>query len=210
MTNLVIDLILPCNIIFSFMIKFSSKIAQDFMVILIISILIQVFCVILGSVLYNKCSVKRKKCLRYATICSNAGFLGNPIAQGVYGMMGLTLASIYLIPQRIMMWSEGVSVFTEAPTKKEMLKKIFSLFVCAMMCLISTNLVFADGTVDIHGTYSIHVGGYDWGSATDNKKAENNPSQAIKTGDTAHGEIYAMIMMLAAAGYVFFKQRKEA
>ena len=81
MTNLVIDLILPCNIIFSFMIKFSSKIAQDFMVILIISILIQVFCVILGSVLYNKCSVKRKKCLRYATICSNAGFLGNPIAQ---------------------------------------------------------------------------------------------------------------------------------
>ena len=53
-------------------------------------------------------------------------------------------------------------------------------------------------------------GGYDWGSATDNKKAENNPSQAIKTGDTAHGEIYAMIMMFAAAGYVFFKQRKEA
>lgn len=91
-----------------------------------------------------------------------------------------------------------------------MLKKIFSLFVCAMMCLISTNLVFADGTVDIHGTYSIHIGGYDWGSATDNKKAENNPSQAIKTGDTAHGEIYAMIMMFAAAGYVFFKQRKRS
>ena len=97
MTNLVIDLILPCNIIYSFMIKFSSKIAQDFVVILVISILIQVFCVILGGVLYNKCSVKRKKCLRYATICSNAGFLGNPIAQGVFGMMGLTLASIYLM-----------------------------------------------------------------------------------------------------------------
>ena len=41
MTNLVIDLILPCNIIYSFMIKFSSKIAQDFVVILVISILIQ-------------------------------------------------------------------------------------------------------------------------------------------------------------------------
>lgn len=45
---------------------------------------------------------------------------------------------------------------------------------------------------------------------TDNKKAKNNPSQAVKTGDTAHGEIYAMTMMFAAAGYVFFKQRKEA
>ena len=140
MTNLVIDLILPCNIIYSFMIKFSSKIAQDFVVILVISILIQVFCVILGGVLYNKCSVKRKKCLRYATICSNAGFLGNPIAQGVFGMMGLTLASIYLIPQRIMMWSEGVSVFTEAPTKKEMLKKIFT-HPCIIACEIGIVLV---------------------------------------------------------------------
>ena len=140
MTNLVIDLILPCNIIYSFMIKFSSKIAQDFVVILVISILIQVFCVILGGVLYNKCSVKRKKCLRYATICSNAGFLGNPIAQGVFGMMGLTLASIYLIPQRIMMWSEGVSVFTEAPTKKEMLKKIFT-HPCIIACEIGIVLM---------------------------------------------------------------------
>lgn len=61
MTNLVIDLILPCNIIYSFMIKFSSKIAQDFVVILVISILIQVFCVILGGVLYNKCSRIKEK-----------------------------------------------------------------------------------------------------------------------------------------------------
>ena len=36
-----------------------------------------------------------------------------------------------------------------------MLKKIFSLFVCAMMCFISTNLVFADGTVDIHGEHTV-------------------------------------------------------
>ena len=140
MTNLVIDLILPCNIIFSFMIKFSSKIAQDFMVILIISILIQVFCVILGSVLYNKCSVKRKKCLRYATICSNAGFLGNPIAQGVYGMMGLTLASIYLIPQRIMMWSSGLAVFSGSSDKMKTVKKVVT-HPCILACVLGMILM---------------------------------------------------------------------
>lgn len=48
-----------------------------------------------------------------------------------------------------------------------MLKKIFSFFVCAMMCLVSTSVVLADDAVDVHGTYSIHVGGYDWGCATD-------------------------------------------
>ena len=140
MTNLVIDLILPCNIIYSFMIKFSSKIAQDFVVILVISILIQVFCVILGGVLYNKCSVKRKKCLRYATICSNAGFLGNPIAQGVFGMMGLTLASIYLIPQRIMMWSSGLAVFSGSSDKMKTLKKVVT-HPCILACVLGIILM---------------------------------------------------------------------
>ena len=130
------------------MIKFSSKIAQDFAVILVISILIQVFCVILGGVLYNKCSVKRKKCLRYATICSNAGFLGNPIAQGVFGMMGLTLASIYLIPQRIMMWSEGVSVFTEAPTKKKCSRKSLPIHVSLPVRSVSSSCL-PDGGLHI-------------------------------------------------------------
>ncbi|MCI6858060.1 MAG: AEC family transporter [Eubacterium sp.] len=139
-TDMVIDLILPCNIVVSFMIDFSVKILKNFAVILIISLVLQIFCVILGGVLYRKCSPGRRKCLRYATICSNAGFLGNPIAQGIYGNMGLTLASIYLIPQRIMMWSEGVSVFTEAPSKKEMLKKIFT-HPCIIACEIGIILM---------------------------------------------------------------------
>lgn len=139
-TDMVIDLILPCNIVVSFMIDFSVKILKNFAVILIISQVLQIFCVILGGVLYRKCSPGRRKCLRYATICSNAGFLGNPIAQGIYGNMGLTLASIYLIPQRIMMWSEGVSVFTEAPSKKEMLKKIFT-HPCIIACEIGIILM---------------------------------------------------------------------
>lgn len=38
------------------------------------------------------------------------------------------------------MWSEGVSVFTEAPTKKEMLKKIFS-HPCIIACEIGVVLM---------------------------------------------------------------------
>ena len=47
------------------------------------------------------------------TICSNADFLES-IAEGIYGAEGLVLASVYLIPQRIMMWSSGLAVFPEA------------------------------------------------------------------------------------------------
>ena len=31
---------------------------------------------------------------QYATVCSNAGFLGNPVAEGLYGSLGLLYACL--------------------------------------------------------------------------------------------------------------------
>ena len=60
-TDLVVDLILPCNIIKSFMVEFSMDIAKNFAGILLISILIQVASVILGKVLFVRTSEGRQK-----------------------------------------------------------------------------------------------------------------------------------------------------
>ena len=92
--------------------------------ILIISILIQIFCTFISGILYRKVPKEKRMVLQYATVCSNAGFLGNPVAEGLYGSVGLLYASVYLIPQRIVMWSAGVSYFTECPSKKEVVKKV--------------------------------------------------------------------------------------
>lgn len=73
--------------------------------------------------------------LQYGTICSNAGFLGNPLTEGIYGSMGLLYASIYLIAQRIIMWSAGVSFFTESPDKKTLVKKVVT-HPCIVACMI--------------------------------------------------------------------------
>ncbi|MDF2514458.1 MAG: putative permease, partial [Herbinix sp.] len=142
LTDLVIFLILPANIIKSFLVEFSVDIIFTFAGVIIISILIQVFCAILGRVLYNKMELPQKKCLHYGTICSNAGFLGNPIAEGVFGTMGLTLASMYLIPQRIVMWSAGISVFTESPDKKTLVKKVLT-HPCIIACIIGIVLMIS-------------------------------------------------------------------
>ena len=120
------------------MVKFSADIAADFADIFIISLLIQAGCVILGHLLFKKTTEGRRKCLRYGTICSNAGFMGNPLAEGVFGSIGLTLASVYLIPQRVMMWSEGITVFTEAPSKRALLSTSHP---CILACLIGLVLM---------------------------------------------------------------------
>jgi len=141
LTDLVIYVILPCNIIRSFMITFNSSILANFGAIFAISVFIQLACFLLGKIMYVHCSQDQRKVLQYATVCSNAGFLGNPVAESVFGTMGLTLASIFLIPQRTVMWSAGVATFTESPDRKTLIKKVLT-HPCIVAVFIGLTLMF--------------------------------------------------------------------
>lgn len=118
MTALVVNVILPCNIVYSFFIKMDWDIMKSCFVLLVISLGIQLSCFWISNFLYRGCSPEQQKVLKYATICSNAGFIGNPLVDEIYGSQGLLYGSIYLIPQRIFMWSAGVSCFTPAKGKE--------------------------------------------------------------------------------------------
>ncbi len=124
--DLTIYLLLPLNIIDSFQMEFNLNILISFAIILIISGAIQIFSMFVGQVLYQKRPENQKKVLQYATVCSNAGFMGSPIAQGIYGDLGLTYASIFLIPMRIVMWSVGVAYFTKSTNRREVAKRVLT------------------------------------------------------------------------------------
>lgn len=125
LTNLVIYIILPANIVYSFMIKMNTTIIKSGIEILLVSIVIQLGCSFFGKYFFIKVPAKQQSVLKYGTICSNAGFMGSPLIQGLYGLDGLLFASIYLIPQRIVMWSGGVACFTDAKGK-DVIKKIIT------------------------------------------------------------------------------------
>lgn len=133
LNDLVIYLVLPCNIIKSFLIEWDHETLQQFALVLIISIAIQIVSVILGKVLYGKKELSHRMSLQYGVICSNAGFLGNPVAEGVFGSIGLAMASIFLIPMRIMMWSSGIAIYTQSTDWKGTLKKV-ATHPCIIAC----------------------------------------------------------------------------
>ena len=139
-TDLVIYVILPCNIVTSFLNGMTKDTLRDCLAILLISIGIQVFGVIYGKLLYRKQPEDRQKSLTYAIICSNAGFLGNPIAEGVFGATGLMYASVYLIPQRIMMWSEGLAIYSGEKDRLGTLRKVVT-HPCVIACVIGIILM---------------------------------------------------------------------
>lgn len=126
LTDLVINVTLPASILKSFQMEFNRQILSSCLVICVVAVLIQIGSYLLGMILYPGFPDNRKKVLQYATICSNAGILGNPIAEGIFGGLGLLYASIYVIPQRVFMWSVGLTYFTEAPDKKTLVKKVLS------------------------------------------------------------------------------------
>ena len=112
LTDFVICFVLPCNIIKSFMMEFDMQILRSCLGAFAVSLMTQAVSFVAGKMLYPQAAEDKRASLQYATMISNAGFLGNPIVEGLYGGQGLLYASVYLIPQRVMMWSVGVSCFT--------------------------------------------------------------------------------------------------
>lgn len=138
LTDLVLNVILPCSIISSFCMELDYEVLAAGMQTLLISVILQMFCSWISATCYNRVPKRQRMILQYGTVCSNAGFLGNPVAEGLYGSVGLLYASFYLIPQRIVIWSAGISYFTEAPDRKEVIKKIMK-----HPCIIATGIGFA-------------------------------------------------------------------
>ena len=112
LTDLLIDLVLPCNIIHAFMIELSPDILRETLAVLGVALGVQLFAWLTGKLVYRRCPPARRSVLQYATMCSNAGFMGNPIVEGIFGAQGLLYASIYLIPLRFFMWTAGIACFT--------------------------------------------------------------------------------------------------
>ena len=105
LTALVVDLVLPCNIIMSFQMEPQDGLAGLAGTTFLISVGVQVVSWILAKTLFARCADDKRAVLQYSTLCSNAGFLGMPLAEGLFAGSGIFLASIYLIPQRVAMWT---------------------------------------------------------------------------------------------------------
>ncbi|MGH0054605.1 MAG: AEC family transporter, partial [Sphaerochaetaceae bacterium] len=119
LTDLVLYVTLPCSIVLSFRMDISGGLLLSFSIIFFVSMGVQVFCYFLSRVTYRNQDASKKSVLRYGLLVSNAGFLGLPIAGELFGAAGLMYASIYLIPQRVVMWTAGLALFNPAAVNRK-------------------------------------------------------------------------------------------
>ena len=133
LSELVINVLLPCNIVSSFINSEGKDVLLSLAMMLLVSSAVQIASYLLGKyVFYRRTETEQKKVLCYCTLISNANFLGNPVVESIFGISGLLYASIFILPLRISMWTLGLGLFTG---KKGNIKKLVF-----HPCLIATYL----------------------------------------------------------------------
>jgi len=137
LTDIVLYVVLPCNIFSAFHKDITMQMLQQSLVVLLAAFGLQFLVFLLNKVLYIKIPPERAIILKYTTITNNAAFLGLPVLGAVYGSIGVLYGSIFLIPMRILMWTAGLSLFTKAG-RKENIK-----FLATHPCMLAVVLGFA-------------------------------------------------------------------
>ncbi len=116
---------LPFNIFHSFQMEWDSGMLTAFLEVLLLSAGYNLISILISYLLYHKTDLGRQKPLRYGTIVSNGGFLGNPVIEGIYGTEGLFYASVFMLPVRIVMWSIGTSCFMKG-SQENLVKRVLT------------------------------------------------------------------------------------
>ena len=125
LSDLLIYIVLPCNILESFLSggQMPEGFVRNCLLAVGISAGIQLLAVYGSKLLFRKYPRGEKSVLSYGMICSNSGFIGLPIARLMFGDLGVIYTSVFQIPLRFTMWTAGLSLFTSV-SRKDAFRKL--------------------------------------------------------------------------------------
>ncbi|MCZ0716811.1 AEC family transporter [Aerococcus kribbianus] len=107
--TLLLNVLLPIMVFNSFKNITYDLLKLSFQAIIAASIIYGIIALAVPFI-YRAYPNKKAKLLEYATLVNNAGFAGLPLSESMYGQAGGIIASIYLFPHRIYMWTVGINI----------------------------------------------------------------------------------------------------
>ncbi len=116
LSNLVLYIAQPALIFLAYLRPYDGEILKNSLFVLILSIVAHVIFAVVSMLLFGSAPDGRRRMLRFATIFSNAAFMGIPLIAAVLedAYPGATLyASIYNITFNLFLWSLGVYICTK-------------------------------------------------------------------------------------------------
>lgn len=105
LSGLLINVVLPCNIVHSFMsgVQISGEFIRNCILMVMLSAVIQLVATYGSKLIFRSFPQRQKGVLSYGIICSNSSFIGLPIAEALFGNLGVMYTSVFQIPIRFTM-----------------------------------------------------------------------------------------------------------
>ena len=113
LSNLVLYVAQPALILRSYLRTFDSKILLNILYVAVFAAIAHVIFTGIAKACFKKSPDNMRRMLRFATIFSNAAFMGMPLIESVLGGEALIYASIYNIIFNLWLWSVGVRICTD-------------------------------------------------------------------------------------------------
>ena len=112
LSNLVLYVAQPVLIFNSYLREFDKKVFINMLYVLVFSIIVHVIFSVIAMRSFKKSPPGDRRMLRFATIFSNAAFMGIPLIKEVIGAEAVIYASIYNITFNAFLWTLGVYICT--------------------------------------------------------------------------------------------------
>ena len=134
LSDLLINVILPCNILTGFTsgVEVSNDLMRNCLLAILFSLVIQMTAIYSSKLLFKKSPIEKANVASYGMIVSNSSFIGLPVVERAYANLGILYTAFFQIPIRFTMWSAGLALFTSV-NKRDAFKKIM-LHPCVIAC----------------------------------------------------------------------------
>ena len=118
-SNLVLYIAQPALIFLAYLRAFDKTVLINSLYVLVFSVIAHIIFSVIALNLFRKAPDGERRMLRFATIFSNAAFMGIPLISAVLGDEATIYASIYNITFNLFLWSLGVKICTEGREGEE-------------------------------------------------------------------------------------------
>ncbi|HWP68379.1 MAG TPA: AEC family transporter [Rectinemataceae bacterium] len=126
LSGFILNVAIPFTILAGFDRSIPRSALPDLARVALWAIALQGFAIAFSTLAYRKLENNDRKILSYTTVFSNCGFMGFPVAESVFGKIGVMYVSIYVIVFQILIWTYGVTLFSGSASKEQLKKALLN------------------------------------------------------------------------------------
>ncbi len=137
LTNVVLYVVTPLLILNTYSMEYDAAVTKNMLLGFLLSGASIVFAILVSNILRIKGKKESLPTERFTVIFTNCGFMGIPLAEAVFGSIGVVYCTTYLTMFNLFVWTYGLVLMRgKATGKQTLLARIKPFLTPTMLCIV--------------------------------------------------------------------------